>query len=402
MKRRNFVREIKAKDIKDINPYDIIYLALKDGSIVLVVDDEETIEYDDIKSEVSSSQKRNNANFYNNKFAKKQRSSYSITDDTESNNLKSKYSYYSKDKNKTNYTKKPVIVDNKKDNYNNGNKYMRYNDDREKMNKSYNYGRSSYNSEFNNGKNTSNYYRNERTEKSFDNIKSFNNNNFIHKIEYINNNPQRPKSTKSQYNNQNYKNNINTITQKTIITSQDRHKTPKRESKNSLYSNNLLINISEDKSMISADNSFMNKTQLIEKKNISKNYFSNKYNANKNANVNANLNVNSFNRGQPIRSQSLSNRNSSKPQTYFVQRREMEIMGRIVNDDNSCRLIDHKHPNTLFEPRCPHCQNLARKNKLSISNIKEESIYDNHSFLATFGGSGSKRGKSHSNFYKAI
>ena len=59
----------------------------------------------------------------------------------------------------------------------------------------------------------------------------------------------------------------------------------------------------------------------------------------------------------------------------------MEIMGRIVNDKNSYRNIDHNHPNTLFDPNCKFCQNLARENKLTISNIKVESIYNNYSFM---------------------
>ena len=398
MPKRNFVREIKAENIKDINPYDIIYLALKDGSIVLIIDnDEETIDYDDKLSEVSSSQKRANINFFNNKYTKKQKtiSSHSITNDTENNNLKTKFSYYSKDKNKAKYTTKPMILENKNESAFNANKYLRKNEDKEIMNKSYNNERIIYNSEFKNenGNNHSNYYKNKRLEKSFDNSNGYNN-NCIHKIEYTNNNLQRPKSTQIQYYKQNYRNNINTITKKPLITTNDQHRTPKREGKNISY--NHLINISGERSMLSGENSFMNKTQLIENKSIYKDYLIYKNNTNKN------VNVNNFNKGQPIRSQSFSNRNTSTPQTYYVQRKEMEIMGRIVNDADSCRLIDHKHPNALFEPKCPHCQNLARKNKLCISNIKEESIYDNHSFVATFGGSASKRGKSHTNFYKAL
>ena len=50
MSRRKFVREIKAKEVKNINPSDIIYLAMKDGSIILIADDdEETINYDELK-----------------------------------------------------------------------------------------------------------------------------------------------------------------------------------------------------------------------------------------------------------------------------------------------------------------------------------------------------------------
>ena len=84
----------------------------------------------------------------------------------------------------------------------------------------------------------------------------------------------------------------------------------------------------------------------------------------------------------------------------------MEIMGKIVNGDDSYRLKDHKHPQKLFDERCPYCQSLARKNKLCLCNIKEESIYDNHSFVASFGGSSSKRGKTQnktsSNYYKML
>lgn len=69
MPSRNFVREIKAENIKDINPSDIIYLALKDGSIVLISDnDEETIDYEDIKSIETSSRRISNKNFYNRKY----------------------------------------------------------------------------------------------------------------------------------------------------------------------------------------------------------------------------------------------------------------------------------------------------------------------------------------------
>ena len=54
MSRRRFVREIKAKEVKNINPSDIIYLAMKDGSIILITDDdEEKIEYDELKLDTS-------------------------------------------------------------------------------------------------------------------------------------------------------------------------------------------------------------------------------------------------------------------------------------------------------------------------------------------------------------
>ena len=66
MSRRRFVREIKSKEVKNINPSDIIYLAMKDGSIILITDDDEDlIEYDDIKLYNSFKRKRK---YYNKKL----------------------------------------------------------------------------------------------------------------------------------------------------------------------------------------------------------------------------------------------------------------------------------------------------------------------------------------------
>ena len=64
MPKRNFVREIKAENVKDINPYDIIYLALKDGSIVLVADKDEDAQ--DFEDNIEGfSQKKANEKFFN-------------------------------------------------------------------------------------------------------------------------------------------------------------------------------------------------------------------------------------------------------------------------------------------------------------------------------------------------
>jgi hypothetical protein len=405
MPKRNFVREIKAKNIKDINPYDIIYLALKDGSIVLVSDnDEDILDYDEYRSNTlqNSSKKGTNSNFYKDKNNKnnnqrKTISSNRNTNDTENNNIKTKYSNSSKDKIKGNSfsternPNKPIIIKN----INEKEKYSRYNRDKELMNKTYNFGRKDYNTQFNKNAKITNYYNeNERLEKSYDNI-TFNQdkNNFVHTIQYtnkINNSNQRPRSTKSQYR-ENYKNN-----QRIKFTSNYTSRTPsKNENKGFIYDNNKnnyhhLINISD---ININDDSFINRTQQFDKVGINQNYSD----SNQNYINNNYRNINSFKRGKPIRSQSFSNRNYEKPQAYFVERKEMEIMGRIVNDDNSYRLIDHRHPNTLFEAKCPYCQELARNNKLCLSNIKEESILNNHSFLASFGGSGKKKIRSHSN-----
>ena len=41
MPTKNIVREILPEQIKDVNPYEIIYLAMKDGSVIMIADKED-------------------------------------------------------------------------------------------------------------------------------------------------------------------------------------------------------------------------------------------------------------------------------------------------------------------------------------------------------------------------
>ena len=100
MPKRNFVREIKAEDVKDINPKDIVYLAMKDGSILLITDnDENIIDFGDIDSIIKRKNNRNYnyEKYNNNKYLIKTSSSHS----RDNNKTPSTYSNYSKDKTKT-------------------------------------------------------------------------------------------------------------------------------------------------------------------------------------------------------------------------------------------------------------------------------------------------------------
>ena len=423
MPTRNFVREIKPENIKDINPSDIIYLALKDGSIVLVADnDDDTFDYEDIKfdstdnTKIRSSSNYSNIKFYKNKKQKKTISTHETTDNE--NNLKTnkysslltnknKFSSFSTDMNQN----KPIIMSHRNEKISN---YTRYKNAKDNLNQTYNYSKNNYISEFSKTtRNMNNYIKKEKLEKSFDNINNIDKveNNFFHKIEYNNKDNvsvrsyktdnsiyQRPKSSRSQ------KQSYNNIKEKIKNNSYSVNRTPiKKESKEKLYNkknynNTSLINISN--LSINDESNIMNRTQEIEKRDIYREYFDNNEKAENNYRK-----VNVFKNGEHTRNLSY-NKNAQTPKTYYVKRKEMEIMGRIVNDDDSFRLNDHKHPQTLFDEKCPYCQSLARKNKLCLSNIKEESIYDNHSFVASFGGSSSKRGKTQnkisSNYYKML
>ena len=422
MPKRNFVREIKAENIKYMNPYDIIYLALKDGSIVLVADkDEETEDFEDYFE--SFSQKKTDTNFFN-KIANKKKLMNTIplnrnTNDSETNkNIKTKYSYYSKDKtNIKNISfsidkeqKTPIFLPSFRVQDDIKGKYLDY---KEILNKTYNSIENNFSTDLNKTQpNLYEKYKIESLDKSFDNI-NYNlkrNNYSIYSLGNMNNiyksfkthirTNQRPLSTniKSRDLLNSIQNTINNANR--ILRHNFNSLTPSKRERKILINQNKksLINIS-NLNINTEDNSFMNRTQQIENKGIYHNYFD----VNKGSNYSKTLN--NFKSTIPIRSQSYSNRTAQTPKTYIVKRKEMEIMGRIVNDENSYRLIDHEHPNTLFEPKCPYCQNLARNNKLCISNIKEESIYDNHSFLASFGSStqnGKRNYKTGRDFYKMI
>ena len=253
--------------------------------------------------------------------------------------------------------------------------------------------------------------RNEKLDKSFDNANlpprrnhviyssngnDNNNNNYnrtntsFHSIKVERGVDERNKSARNYY----IKKDINNK-DRIKIPNPSISKTPlRRDNLGYKYDKNLRYNNIVDISNLSSNvcDNVMNRTVQYERTEIS----NKRYTSNSNINTNY-TQINSFNKGKQIRSQSSSNLKSRGPQTpkkYFVNRKEMEIMGRITNYDSSCKLFDHGHPNTLFDPKCPHCEELARRNKLSLSNIKEESIFDNHSFVAIFGDSERAKGRS--------
>ena len=102
MSRRKFVREIKAKDVKNLNPSDIIYLAMKDGSIILVSDDDDDlIDYDDLKLETSYKRKQR---YYNKKVTKSDDNTSLKTFESDKNYKTNTYSNTSIDNNKVSIT----------------------------------------------------------------------------------------------------------------------------------------------------------------------------------------------------------------------------------------------------------------------------------------------------------
>lgn len=364
MSRRKFVREIKAKDIKNLNPSDIIYLAMKDGSIILVSDDnDDLIDYNDLKLETSYKRKHK---YYNKKVPKSDENNSLKTFENDNSYKTNTYSNSSIDNKKatsTTHTTLNIIKEKPKVNT----RMEKIKDKQnERINKTINYNISTY------------QRKNDKLDKSFDSSQLPHNNIGFHSIEYVNNNMNKSFDSYKIEPTYNDRSKSNIPNNKYIININD-----KRQRKDNVnkfddyqkYSNNL-VNIS-DISFESNDNTISNRAYRL----------SNEQKYNNNYESNNNL---SERKSQPRSKSSIA---TNPKKDCVVQRKEVEILGRIVNDKNSYRNIDHHHPNTLFDPKCHYCQNLARENKISVSNIKTESIYDNYAFLATFGESGKKKGK---------
>ena len=374
MSRRRFVREIKAKEVKNINPSDIIYLAMKDGSIILIADDdEETIDYDELKLDTKY---KRGQRYYKNTNSNLIHDSSLYTFENE-NNFKTNANTFNNIDNTSNIS----TINSKRNQANNKNRVLTKiensrNKEKERNNKTINYRDLNYE------------IKNEKLDRSFDDIKEGRKNNLgYHEIEYIN--KQDNSFVSNKYDSISYdrtKNNRNYVINNNYNNEKNRgnHNTIPYDNK-ARYSPNL-INISnvsyESNNYHTLNrNHYMKKDKsddyLIKKPKKEYDYENNNYS----------------NKTNQIRSRSSININKTPERNYFVKRKEIEIMGRIVNDANSYKNVDHNHPNTLFDPKCVYCQKLARDNKISISNIKVESIYDNYSFMATFGGSGNKEGR---------
>ena len=353
MSKRKFVREIKAKELKDINPSDVIYLAMKDGSIVLITDDdEETIEYDDIKLDTSFKRRHK---YYNKR--KDKNDDYSLyTFETDKKNRTTIYSNntidYNTRNNSTTHTTLNAVKNNSKRTPEFEKQKFMVN---ERINRNINQNNSNIK------------IKNEILDKSFDYRKNHKNNIGYHEIEYYNN---QNKSFDSYNIRSNY------------------HDRPK----SSINHHNYGINTNRNRrqNYISNDDDQKNFPNLINISNISMDSrISNhkKYNDHIKTNENNYIIMNSLTRKNKDkeRSKSYINRNQNNANNFFVEKKEVQIMGKIVNDKHSYRNVEHNHPDALFDPNCRYCQILAKENKLSYSNIKSESIYNNCSFLASFG-----------------
>ena len=397
MSSRNFVREIKSDDVKNINPKDIVYLAMKDGSILLITDnDENIIDFGDKDSIIKRKENRNyNYEKYNNKDQIKTSSSHS----RDNNKTPSTYSNYSKDKTKPSsyysrekdQNKSKAIIPNRNQNERNFNNIVN-----EISNKNSNIGRINYTSEVVKISPTlNNKIKSERlgTASNATNISQKRN----HVINVNNNNTYQSSSSNSRVlqRNKSTKNYLTSNTQNNDkndeIFKKNFHSNFNSPIQNK-YNNNFLYNSKSKNNLNDKNNNISdrdNKNKIIQIRKFDNNYSreenSYKYN-------------NEYNKDNQIRNYSISESKTTTSISKFINplknndnRKEMEISGKFVIYNDMNKLTEHGHNCNLFKQDFSFRDNLVKNNKLNFSNIKEDE-FGNHGFIAIFGKCNGKKG----------
>jgi hypothetical protein len=400
MSTKNFVREIRADDVKDINPKDIVYLAMKDGSILLITDnDENIIDFGDIDSLIKRKYNRNYIyeKYNNNKFQIKASSSHS----RDNNKTPSTYSNYSKDKTKTSsyysrekeQNKSKAIIPNRKPNERNNN--YKGNDISNKYSK---IAKTNYTSEVVKiSPNLTNKIKNERLEPAS------NNTNISHKRTHVingnNNNNYQSNSTTSKVmqKNKSTRNYLTSNAQTNDKSDKNDEKFKKKFHSNydspvqNKYNNNFFY---ENKRKNNLNNDKNN--NISEKDNNNKNIPIRKFDNNYSKESSTYKYTHNYNKDIQIRNDNISDKTTSisnflSPQKNYDNRKGMEISGKFVICDDMNKLAEHGHNCNLFKQDFSFCDNFVKNNKLSLTDIKEDEL-GSHGFIAIFGRYKGKKG----------
>ena len=392
MSSRNFVREIKAEDVKGINPKDIVYLAMKDGSILLITDnDENIINFEDMDSIIKRKNNRNYnyEKYNNNKYQIKSNSSNS----RDNNNTPSTYSNYSKDRTKTSsyssrekdQNKSKAIISNRSQNERN----YKANDI---SNKNSNISRTNYTSEvYKISPNLNNKIKSARLGTTS------NTSNISHKRTYVinennnnNNNQsnssnsrviQRNKSTKNYFISNTQNNDKNDEKFKNNFHSNFASPIQNKYNNNFVYNSKRKNNLNDKNNNISDRD---NKNIPIRKFEINYSKENNSYKYNKD-----------YNKDDQIRNNSISINKTSiskyiSPPKNCDNKKEVEISGKFVICDDMNKFIEHGYSFNLFKNDYSLCDNLVKNTKLNLSSIKEDE-FGKHGFVAIFGKCNGKK-----------
>ena len=373
MPTKNIVKEILPEQIKDVNPYEIIYLAMKDGSVIMIVDKEDA-KFEPKNLNYNTEENTKKDVFINEKIPRS-KNIINISDKKSTNK--------SFQKNSNDFNKKSDKIED-----NNLNYTFNYSNQYQVTDSTFNNNSNrDHSQDINKSINMKNYKQFNNTKYSFDNNyytenqraisqkpKIGNNNNYIDnnkhyyqvRSDYYKKENQ-PIST-IRYNNNNQNNNIFSVSNSLFTDT------------NNNFNNNT-FNASVERKLINVIQPMQKEEYLeisfeqksVKTENLGGYYENNGRNFDK-------YGIYNYNNNARIRSQSFNQENIKK-----VGHR----MNHICNCDN---MGVHK----ILDPNCPKCREKAKEMNLDLINVGDGLFYDNHSYYQSYGFSGANKKYNHS------
>ena len=347
------VKEILPEQIKDVNPLDIIYLAMKDGSIILISDRDEE-KYDILDKNLNTDERKTNDILLSDKIEKTNLSKSNYSSKKPSEPFGRKKIFIPSDKNKDlNYT------------FNYENQSYNTNLTKTESNKNFNLSQRCYSQDHNKtitfeykiNQNNSKYTLSnnpfKKNERSFSQKPKIGDDN----QNYMGNNKYYYQIRGGYYKKENNNNYSNTSRRNVSQT----NKKVRNENLNLTYSNNNSLNYKNY-----YDQKVTNITQPIDLDEYYEDSLDKK--TIKTEPINKNYNENEihyyrvFNNGQ----------NKAKCRSQSFDRQNIVC----VNNDMGV----HK----ILNPKCPKCRDKAREMNLDLISVGDEVFYDNHSYFQTY------------------
>ena len=372
MPTKNIVKEILPEQIKDVNPYEIIYLAMKDGSVIMIVDKEDA-KFEPKNLNYNTEENTKKDVFINEKIPRS-KNIINISD--------KKCTNKSFEKNSNDFNKKSDKIED-----NNLNYTFNYSNQYQVTDSTFNNNSNrDHSQDINKSINMKNYKQFNNTKYSFDNNCYTENNRAISQKPKIGNNNNYIGDNKHYYQVRNdyYKKENQPIS--TIRYNNNRNNNIFSVS-NSLFTdtnnnfNNNTFNASVERKLINVIQPMQKEEYLeisfeqksVKTENLGGYYENNGRNFDK-------YGIYNYNNNARIRSQSFNQENIKK-----VGHR----MNHICNCDN---MGVHK----ILDPNCPKCREKAKEMNLDLINVGDGLFYDNHSYYQSYGFSGANKKYNHS------
>ena len=376
MPTKNVVREILPEQVKDVNPYEIIYLAMKDGSVIMIADKEDE-KFESLDLNYSIGERNTKQLFTYDKIQNSKK---------KTNSINKNYSNKSFHKNQSDCSMRSNKAKNSNLNYT-----FNYSNQYEVTNSTFNHNNSrGHSQDMNQSISMKNYKQVNNSKYTFDNNPFRQNSRSISQKPKIGNNHNYLGDTKHYYQvrgdyykkqdrplsnirnndkNNNCNNNIFSVSN-SIFT----------DTKNNNLNNNT-FNASIERKLINS-----NQTQPVQKEEYLEVSFEQK--SVKTENMGGYYeNRKGYNDGCAL----CKNNAMIRSQSFDVENNK-KFGGRVNHICNNDNMGVHK----ILDPNCPMCRKKAKEMNLDLISVGDGIFYDNHSYYQSYGFSGENKKYNHS------